>query len=428
MNIVSQASIHVAPDEAGAGGADITANSASFARHDHTLQLDGSVVIQRGSQRIEADAAVGHLSEDERRVERLDLHNHARINASGGGPGSLEALSGAEMTLNYAPDGQSLQRALIFDEAAIRLAGEAGKPGRQISSRTLDITMAPDGSTPTLVAARENVVLTFPPDESTPERRIEAAALDARGEAGRGLTRAMFSGDVKFREKGAKIDRAASAVTLEVITKPGMGTIEEAVSRIASGSKKARWRNRGGEPLRPGEGHAGIVWLNRFIARTSTTSIAIGATRIDVTLEVRSSTPKARSKARSCRRRRGRRGDAKATNCPRAETGQGNCRCSPISWPTTGPIGRKICAGVVSGRHHKGRCRTIDEKTGDLFANGKAMSSTTRNRPTRTTRNSACRHGAERSEIRGRSASPHLHRQRTGRPEATCPLRRSSFT
>src|SRR5437764_644958 len=82
--------------EDGTGAADITSNSASFARVEHWLQLDGNVVIQRGTQRIQADAAVVHLSEDERRVERLELHNHARIATKGGGPGSLESLTGAE--------------------------------------------------------------------------------------------------------------------------------------------------------------------------------------------------------------------------------------------------------------------------------------------------------------------------------------------
>src|SRR5262249_28597572 len=65
LNIVSQAVIHVAPDAQGAGAADITASSAMFARPAKTIQLDGSVRIQRGAQTIEADAALGHLSDDE---------------------------------------------------------------------------------------------------------------------------------------------------------------------------------------------------------------------------------------------------------------------------------------------------------------------------------------------------------------------------
>ena len=385
MNIVSQASIRVAPDEAGAGGADITANSASFARHDHTLQLDGSVVIQRGSQRIEADAAVGHLSEDERRVEKLDLHNHARINASGGGPGSLEALTGAEMTLNYAPDGQSLQRALIFDEAAIRLAGEAGKPGRQISSRTLDITMAPDGSTPTLVAARENVVLTFPPDESTPERRIEAAALDARGEAGRGLTRAMFSGEVKFREKGAKVDRAASAVTLEVITKPGMGTIEEArFSHRVKFEEGAMVATAAASRYDPVKGTLELSGSEPgFIApHLDNEQIAVSATRIDVTLEGPIVDAKGSVKSTILPAKKDAKGDAKPTKLPSMlkQDKDVSVLADQLAYDGTKSLGTYTGNALLfqGDTSVKGDVITIDEKTGDLAASGKAMSSTTR--------------------------------------------------
>src|SRR6185369_2713473 len=178
---------------------------------------------------------------------------------------------------------------------------------------------APDGSTPTLVAARENVVLTFPPDESTPERRIEAAALDARGEAGRGLTRAMFSGDVKFREKGAKVDRAAAAVTLEVITKPGMGTIEEARFshrvRFEEGAMVATAAASRYDPVK------GTLELSGsepgcIAPHLDNEQIAIGATRIDVTLEGPIVDAKGSVKSTILPAKKNAKGEAKATKLP----------------------------------------------------------------------------------------------------------------
>src|SRR4029077_18089188 len=110
----------------------------------------------------------------------------------------------------------------------IQLAGEPGTPGREIAANMIDITLAPDGLTPTELVGRETVQLTFPPEAATPGRTIRASSLDARGEPGRGLTRAQFSGNVEYRERGGDVNRAASAATLDITLKPGMSSIEEA--------------------------------------------------------------------------------------------------------------------------------------------------------------------------------------------------------
>src|SRR4029077_1572369 len=70
--------------------------------------------------------------------------------------------------------------------------------------------------------------LTIPPDAGAPCRTIDAATLNAKGEAGRGLTRALFGGNVQFREKGPDVDRAANAATLDVGLKRGMSELEDA--------------------------------------------------------------------------------------------------------------------------------------------------------------------------------------------------------
>ncbi len=59
-------------------------------------------------------------------------------------------------------------------------------------------------------------------------RTIRSSLLEAKGEPGRGLTRALFTGNVQFRESGAGIDRAARSMTLDLGLKPGMSSIEDA--------------------------------------------------------------------------------------------------------------------------------------------------------------------------------------------------------
>jgi len=89
------------------------------------------------------------------------MKEHSRITSSKTSPGGLQALSSRDMNLKYAADGEILEHALITSEALIQLAGEAGKPGRQIAANVIDITLAPDGSTPVALAGRDNVQLTF---------------------------------------------------------------------------------------------------------------------------------------------------------------------------------------------------------------------------------------------------------------------------
>jgi lipopolysaccharide export system protein LptA len=117
---------------------------------------------------------------------------------------------------------------LITSEALIQLAGEAGQQGRQIAGNVIDIALAPDGSTPVALAGRDSVQLTFPPEPGTAGRTIRAASLDAKGEPGRGLTRAAFTGNVQYRERGGSIDRTANAQNLDVTLKPGLSSIEQA--------------------------------------------------------------------------------------------------------------------------------------------------------------------------------------------------------
>jgi LPS export ABC transporter protein LptC len=228
LTLLDQAVVHIAADAQGAGAAEVSSGTATFARRDKFVQFDRNVRIQRAGQVIESDSAVAHLSPDEKRIEALDLRVSARITASNAGVGGLQSLSGRDMNLKYASNGEVLEHAVITEDAVIQLAGEKGKPGRQIAARTIDIGLAPDGSTPTALTGRDKVELTMPAEPNVAERTIKSNALDAKGEPGRGLTRALFSGSVVYRERGAGVDRGATSGVLDVGLKPGLSTIEDA--------------------------------------------------------------------------------------------------------------------------------------------------------------------------------------------------------
>jgi lipopolysaccharide export system protein LptA len=185
------------------------------------------VSIQRSGQNIDSQTAVAYLTPDGNHIETVELRGNSHITTSNAAAGGLQALTSADMNLKYNVDGQSLEHALMTGDAVLQLAGEPGKPGRQIVAKTLDITLAPDGTTPTALVGRENVQLTFPPEAGVPGRTIRASNLDAKGEPGRGLTRAQFVGNVQYRERG-DVNRAANSATLDLGLTPGMSSIEDA--------------------------------------------------------------------------------------------------------------------------------------------------------------------------------------------------------
>jgi lipopolysaccharide transport protein LptA len=224
----ADAHVRIGADAKGAGGADVRSGLAGFARKEKYVKFEQSVKVERPGQTIEADNAVGFLTEDEDHIQAVELRGHSRIRTAKPAVGALESLTGRDMNLKYSADGQTLEHATITGQAEIRVAGEAGKPGRQITAPVIDIALAPDGSTPVALTARDGVVLTFPPDGDVPGRVITSATLDAKGEPDKGLTRAMFAGGVDFRERGPKLDRHATSATLDVGLKPGLSTIESA--------------------------------------------------------------------------------------------------------------------------------------------------------------------------------------------------------
>jgi len=289
ITILDRTVIHVGPDEKGAGATEVTCATATFARREKFIRFERGVKIVRGGQTTETDEAIAHLSDDEKRIERVELHGAARMVESAAAAGALQALSGRDMDLKYRGNEQVLEHALITGGAAIHVAGDPGSAGRQIAAATVDVTLGPDGETPTALTGRDAVELTFPAEPGAAARSIHANLLDARGEPGRGLTSARFTGNVDYREQAADAQRTAKSNTLDVALKPGMGDIEEAnfagAVRFAEGALTARAASAryivpsgtveltGSEPP-PGAATPHVV----------NEQIAVDATRINLTL------------------------------------------------------------------------------------------------------------------------------------------------
>ncbi len=288
LTIMNDATVHVAPDAKGAGAMDVSASRAEFDRPAKLIRFIGNVTVTRGGETIAADSAVAHLSDDEERVQAVELEGHARTTQSKPEAGGLKGLAGRAINLAYAADGETLEHAVVTGDASLRVAGDKNQADRQISANTLDVAMAPDGTTPTLLTARDNVQLALPGDRGVLGRTITAKTLDGQGEAGRGLTRAHFSGGVQFRERGGDIDRTGRADALDATLTPGIGQITEA--RFARG---VRFEEKGMVAVAAAARYvldSGTLELSGTEAATPTPHvvndrISVYASRIDVTFD-----------------------------------------------------------------------------------------------------------------------------------------------
>jgi LPS export ABC transporter protein LptC len=386
LSILDQAVITMAAD-GGGGPTEITSGSATFARRERYRQFEKNVRMQRGGQLSEADTAVAHLSEDGKRIEMIEMRGDTKITTAKAAPGALQALSGRDITLKYAANGETLEHVTIGSAASVQVAGEAGKAGREIVAGMMDITLAPDGSTPTALVARDAVRLTIPPEADTPGRTIQSATLNAKGEAGRGLTRAVFAGNVEFRERGQNVNRAASSATLDVGLKRGMSAIEDArfthavrfeEGKLLAVAANARYDvDKGTLELSGSEPGAAAP-------RVVNEQIAVDAAKIDVTLDGPKvqATATGTDKVKSVLQPTKKAGEAGASGGPRA--GEHTTKMpsmlkqdQPVNVTATaldydGSTAKTAYTGAAQlwqgDTSNKGESILIDSKTGDLTA------------------------------------------------------------
>jgi LPS export ABC transporter protein LptC len=228
LTIGERVSVLMAPDRDGASALRIDAGTAEFDRGAKTIRFGRMLTAERDAETVAADAGTAHLSEDEQRMELLELRGNARVAPARKQSGDLQLMQGRDIDIRYAPDGQSIEHSKVMGDAIIQFAGDRGAAGRQITAAAIDIALAPDGRTPIALSATDGVQLSLPATTDTPARQISAQSMESQGEADKGLTRAHFAGGVQFRERGSEEERVARAAGLDVLLGAQTGSIDEA--------------------------------------------------------------------------------------------------------------------------------------------------------------------------------------------------------
>ncbi|MBF8299844.1 MAG: hypothetical protein HW394_214 [Acidobacteria bacterium] len=271
-------------DETGKPTTEFTSDSATLARLEHYLALEGNVHALRGEQVLEADRNKVHLSPTDEYITFIELRGAARVV----GGSAFESMAADDIDLDYTDDGATLERVVLTGDGAIVMRGEDGESGRQFAGDSLALTFAPDASL-TRAVGRGNVRLDLPGAPASSARAVQAQAFEATGEPGKDLTSASFSDQVEYREdarggrpprvarsSALRITLAAAAITTAVFT--GSVTFEEQ-GLHASGAEAQYDPTKG--TLRLSGADAGGA------PRVADAQIEIDAEAIDVVLEGR---------------------------------------------------------------------------------------------------------------------------------------------
>ncbi len=233
LELPADVRLHFTGDGRDSPPMDVTAGHAVFPRPDRYIRFEKGFTLVHEGRTLQSDTAQAFLSDDESRVQMLEMRGHSRISGVGDAVGSLRGMAAQDINLEFAADGRTLSSAILSNDAAIDVAGGSGA-GKRIAARWISLVLAPDGATVTALTARESVRMDLPAEGTEPARVVTASNLLGKGEPGKGLTAATFSGNVEFTESRpaaagkAASTRVARSETLDLAVTPGFGSVEDA--------------------------------------------------------------------------------------------------------------------------------------------------------------------------------------------------------
>jgi LPS export ABC transporter protein LptC/lipopolysaccharide transport protein LptA len=247
--------------------ATVESTSAVWTRPDRIIRFEGGAKIARSGQTLTGDTAVLYLTEDEQRVQRLELRGNARIvpdpaagpaggnsgqprrsapPSEGAEAGSLRAMRANTINLTYAEDGQTLQQALLAGNSLVEVQSSGAPGATRIVGEFVDMGLEADGTSLRSLLARgananDRAELQLPPQADTPARIIRGATIQgpapgAPRQAGAGMSSLRFTDAVEYRELPAPAKpgapppaaRVAYARLLDLAMQPGLGSVDEA--------------------------------------------------------------------------------------------------------------------------------------------------------------------------------------------------------
>lgn len=230
--INTNARLKVAPETGGGSPIDAQANKIGLADADHYMVLEGDAVMNHHSQRLSANNARVSFSDVGDVVQFIELRERSKVVSTGSGA-SRPNLTAENINLTFAPDTGLLTHTKLVQGAVVELKDSTGLT--RVSGTDIDIFVGADGETLTKLEATAPVRVSLPQQGGQPAKVITSSGLVADGDDTRGLTRAEFSGGVKYTETRAAgrgqpaLSREATSQTLVLGLKGDLAQVESAV-------------------------------------------------------------------------------------------------------------------------------------------------------------------------------------------------------
>ena len=289
LGLADQTKVKLTPDKSGADATDITAGAAVLARADKFVSFERAVHIVRGSQVIDAESALGDLTDNQEHLTGLELQGNSRIETPNAQPGDLKLMSGDVIKLTYYDNTDLVQSAIVTGGGAVRIAAEKGAAESVLHADNIEIGMAPNGSTLTSLNARDHVVFDFSTVKGQPSKKVTSNALVASGTPSQGLTAASFTEGVEYSEIGGTppLKRTVTSRTLDTSLKGGLGKMQEATF-IGSARFRDEATQAAGSTMRYNMDTGQIVLTGAAgqpVPRVVTEQIQVDATDIEMNVE-----------------------------------------------------------------------------------------------------------------------------------------------
>lgn len=204
LSLLANPDVRLAPDgvedAAESDGMQFRAGTARLDRIQHVLTLEQAATVARGPQVLSGEMVVARLSEDEQRVTVVELHERASVT---GGTGSLDRMTARDMTLQYAEDGTTLERALLRGDAlVVATASSPRAPQRRFGGGTLDIDLDAEGH---LVRAigRDGIRVDLPGPGAGSGQVVLGREFESSHDGTGALSGLLVNENVSYREEGS---------------------------------------------------------------------------------------------------------------------------------------------------------------------------------------------------------------------------------
>ena len=148
---------------------------------------------------IDADSALGELSENEEHLTGLELQGSARIETPNARPGELKLMAGDVINLTYYENSDLLQSATVTGEQRDANRGGEGRSAKACCTPTTSRSgWRRTARRSRHSTRRDHVVFDLSAAKGQPAKKVPSNALVASGEAGKGLTAATFTEGVEY--------------------------------------------------------------------------------------------------------------------------------------------------------------------------------------------------------------------------------------